>query len=149
MRCRLGDGSCSQWAELGLQELPRAAKLYHNKLQAPSPNASAVRPASPASPASPSVLTIHAPGRWLVLRLLLRAAPLHTASLPLALSLREPSCLGGYLGDAVGHLLPQFVPNLHRALFAEPLFAAAVAGCASPPCVIAPRPELEKAWLFG
>jgi hypothetical protein len=27
--------------------------------------------------------------------------------------------------------------------------AAAVAGCAPPRCVIAPRPELEKVWLFG
>jgi hypothetical protein len=27
--------------------------------------------------------------------------------------------------------------------------AAAIAGCAPPRCVIAPRPELEKVWLFG
>jgi hypothetical protein len=40
--------------------------------------------------------------------------------------------------------LLRFALDLHRVLF-----AAAVAGCAPPRCVIAPRPELEKAWLFG
>jgi hypothetical protein len=58
----------------------------------------------------------------MVLQLLLRVARLQTASLPLALSLRKPGCLG----DAVGCLLPRFALNLHRALFAEPLYAGAV-----------------------
>jgi hypothetical protein len=181
----------------------------------PTPQASVVCPASPTSAASPTspisvyflaipftifatlttltihtFLTIHATGHWLVLRLLLQVERPHTASLPLALSLRKPGYLSdavgrlllrsavdlhrtlfrsrrlrlllqvarlhaaslplalslrrsGCLGDAVGRLLPRFALDLHRALF-----AAAVAGCAPPHCVIAPRPEPEKAWLF-
>jgi hypothetical protein len=87
-----------------------------------------------------TTLTTHAPGRWLVLRLLLQAARRQTASLPPARSSREPGCLG----DAVGRFLLRFALELHRTPF-----AAAVAGCAPPRCVTAPRPELEKAWLFG
>jgi hypothetical protein len=87
-----------------------------------------------------TLITIHAPGRRLVLLVLLRVARLHAASLPLAQSLRKPGCLG----DAVGRFLPRFALELRRAPF-----AAVVAGCAPPRCVIAPRPELEKAWLFG
>jgi hypothetical protein len=85
-------------------------------------------------------LTIHAPGRWLVLQLLLQAARLYAASLTLALSLKKP----GGLGNAVGRLLLQFALSLYRALFC---------GCCcrlhALYCDIAPHPELEKAWLFG
>jgi hypothetical protein len=58
--------------------------------------------------------------------------------------MRKPGCSG----DAVGRLLPRFALDIHRVLFAEPRFGAAVAGCAPLHCVVAPRPELDT-WLFG
>jgi hypothetical protein len=134
---------------------PPSSTTLSFKLQAPT-SAASVHPTSATSASVLTIpatiltihtfltihkfLTIHAPRRWLALRLLLRVARLHTASLPLARSLRRSGCSG----DAVGRLLPRFALELHCVPF-----AAAVAGCAPPHCVTAPRPEPEKVWLFG
>jgi hypothetical protein len=89
-----------------------------------------------------TILTIHAPDRWLVLRLLLQVARPHTASLPLARSLRRPGCLG----DAVARLPLRFALDFHRARFEAAVYSCCCRLRASPLC---PRPEPGKAWLFG
>jgi hypothetical protein len=77
---------------------PPSSTTLSFKLQAPT-SAASVHPTSATSASVLTIpatiltihtfLTIHAPRRWLALRLLLRVARLHTASLPLALSLRR------------------------------------------------------------
>ncbi|KAF1828978.1 hypothetical protein BDW02DRAFT_613478 [Decorospora gaudefroyi] len=56
-----------------------------------------------------TTLTTHALGRWLALQLLLQAARLYVALLPLALNPRKP----GYSGDVVGRYLPPSPVNRH------------------------------------
>jgi hypothetical protein len=62
----------------------------------------------------------HAPDRWLVLQLMLQVARPHTASLPLAQSLRKPGCLGDAVGrcPALTSLLGFAItpPALHNTL---------------------------------